>query len=166
MKRTIVIAIMAGSLLMLTFNVQAKSDNAGPADKITGGLEIKTSIPTITATMEFTAHAAKGKRPCKGTIRWCRPDQPRTIVWEVTYVKVQGNSGVFIGRKIQDTNPGPAAKDWVVIKVVDGGSPGQGNDTIGIANVADEAAAQACADAPGGVADRPIVAGNLVVHSK
>ena len=165
MKLSNLIVILTLMSLSLTSGILAKSDNAGAADKITGGLEIITGAAPITAQVEFTAHAAKGKRPAKGMFRWYRPDQPRTIVCEVTYVTVDGKKGTFVGKKTVDTHWG-SPNIWIVVRVDDGGFPGPDNDKLGIIWFPTEEAAIDYANGDEWPEDRPIVAGNLVVHSK
>lgn len=167
MKLRNVILILSVILLMAASHVPAKSGNAGAADRITGGLEVVTQAPPITAKVEFTAHADTGNRPAKGMFRWYRADQPRLIVCSVTYVTVDGNTGAFVAKKTEDTDPGPSAKDWIVVKANDGGSPGAENDWIGFIWFDTETAAIDYANNTAQwPSERPIVAGNLVVHSK
>jgi hypothetical protein len=165
MKLRNMILMLSVILMIAAGGVLAKPDNAGTADKITGGLEIITNVAPITAQVEFTAHAATGNRPAKGMFRWYRPDQPRTIVCEVTYVTVNGNAGAFVGKKTYDTTPGNPAI-WIVVKVDDGGSPGTNNDKLGIIWFLTEEKAIEYANGDTWPDERPIIAGNLVVHSK
>ena len=115
-----------------------------------------------------------GEKPgdkAKGDLTWSLLNADgeviRTIVLDVSIVKVDGNAAWFAGEAVEDSRDDAKVGDWLYVMVVDDGTPGINGDLIGWKWVATMAAAQTAVDNKDcDVNDKPILEGNLVVHAK
>lgn len=167
-KRTLVLTGIV--LLVVALSVQAKPENAGPAEKATGSISIFEPYDDGHREVSFNAHEAKGNRPAKGQMKDLVYDPDgnlrRTFEYDVEYVNVDGDTAYF-GAQCTYDSAGTQTGEWLYVKVHDGGTPGRKGDHIGWkwgteTEVSDWVAGGT--EAPGWW--RAATDGNLVVHTK
>lgn len=169
MKKLIVIAVVA--VLVLTFSagavLAAKPDTAGPAAKATGGVGYyDTGIFLVHDT--FVAQATGDGYGSRGNIQqWTTSDPAgdRMQRYDVEYMNVWDNIA-WIAAQCTYDSAGIDKGQWFVVKVIDVGEPGAGNDQIGWECCSNEGAAAAMVNS--GSFDqqmRTIDIGNLQVHN-
>ena len=103
----------------------------GPAPKATGGGEFTRTEDgmEVTARFNFEAHGEYGNRPAKGWFKY-HDDLGNKFTIDVQCVSVFSNEAVFSGPVVK-TNMDDWEEMWLLIWVEDGGSPADGNDSIG-----------------------------------
>ena len=174
MSRFVTMIVLAGVVAGLAVAPAFAGPGKGPAEKATGGLMIQENNGAE-AKVEFNAHEQKGDGEkegdkAKGEFTWWLLDAngevARMIVVDVSIVQVDGDMAWFAGEATEDTGDTKVG-DWLYVAVYDGGTPGTDGDTIGWKWVGTMAAAQTAVDTMDeDVNDKPILAGNLVVHTK
>jgi hypothetical protein len=169
LRKNKLLAIVVIMVLML-FLVASVAGARGPANRATGSVWIEHSSYADTY-VEFNAHAESpdGRRAAKGTLYWYSGVEGKTLeeikemnptfTVNIKYVNVQGDSAWFAGPR-SDQNR------WLFVKVVDGGSPGFGNDYIPLENLNNEEDARNKVEGmtDPGAHNWTIYGGNLVVH--
>ena len=132
MSRTRMIIGFASVALALLAVSALAGPGKGPAEKATGGLVIEENNGS-SAKVEFNAHEQKGDGEnegdqAKGTFTWWLLDEDgeavRTIVVDVSIVRVEGDTAWFAGAAVSDTENDAKVGDWLYVKVVDDGTPG------------------------------------------
>ena len=103
----------------------------GPAPKATGAGEFTRTEDgmEITARFNFEAHGEYGNRPAKGWFKY-HDSMGNKFTIEVQCVSVYNNEATFSGPVVK-TNMDDSEDQWLLIWVEDGGSPADGNDTLG-----------------------------------
>ncbi len=104
---------------------------AGPAPKATGAGEFTRMEDgvEIEARFNFEAHGECGNRPAKGWFKY-HDEMGNKFTMEVRCVFVYSNEATFSGPVVK-YNMDEWEGQWLLIWVEDGGSPADGNDTIG-----------------------------------
>jgi hypothetical protein len=126
MKVSVIILALAVSLLL-----GAALCLGGPAPKATGaGNFVRTEDGMeIEARFSFEAHGEHGNRPAKGWFKY-HDSLGNAFRIDVQCVSVYSNEATFSGPVVK-TNMDDWEGMWLLIWVEDGGSPADGNDTIG-----------------------------------
>lgn len=160
MKKAIVFIVIAALVLTITpALIYAKN---GPAEKVTGSIEIQRSDEK-SAFAEFNAHEAIGNKSAKGEYHWWANNEDgslfREIYVNVTDVMVDGSDAYFKGQCTYDSQGGANVGKWFLVMATDGGSPGAGSDDVGWEWFDSEPNFIAS------VKSKTIIAGNLVVHA-
>jgi hypothetical protein len=103
----------------------------GPGPKATGAGEfVRTEDGVeIEARFDFEAHGEYGNHPAKGWFKYF-DSMGNKFTMEVQCVVVQDNVAFFSG-PIVKSNMDDTEDAWLMVWVEDGGSPADGNDTIG-----------------------------------
>ena len=104
---------------------------AGPAPKATGAGEF-TRVEDgeeVVARFNFEAHGEHANRPVKGWFKY-HDELGNKFTIDIHCVEVYNNEATFSGPVVK-TNMDDWEGMWLLIWVEDGGSPGEGNDTIG-----------------------------------
>ena len=145
----------------------------GPANKATGSIWLDVVNDDWNRYMEFDAHAEKDGRPAKGTIcwyQWLGPEELLEIIdpsfeLEVKYVRVDDGTAWFAA--------GPDHRDyWLVVQVLDGGTPATGGDEVDLVWVTiggtagEDRAEEIVKDGETLDSVYTSIGGNLVVHFK
>ncbi|GEM_PF-4092826 len=183
MKTKIALAGLLTMALLLTSSVLASGhgrgrpdhagppEDAGPANRVTGGIEVEEPWADSYASVSFNAHQEKGNRPAKGMFKWELMDDgevTRTIEVDVMYVKVEDNTGWFAGECFYDSDDGELEGQWLFVKAYDGGTPAREGDQIWWEwlddDDEDEYPEKKVARGDDPENEKPITAGNLVVH--
>ncbi len=141
MKTKIALAGLLTMALLLTSSVLARGhgrgrgrpDDAGPANRVTGGIE--SDAARGTAVTSFNAHEARANRPAKGMYHWQLVDSEgellREIKVDVKYVKVEDKTAWFAGVCTYDSDDDRSRlDDWLFVKAYDGGTPARRGDKI------------------------------------
>ncbi|MFW6154447.1 MAG: hypothetical protein ACOC95_04435 [Planctomycetota bacterium] len=175
MQRTLCIVVSLAAVAALTVMPAVAGRGKGAAEKATGGLVIQEHNGRE-AKVEFNAHEQRGAGQkagdkAKGALTWSLLNADgeviRNIVLDVSIVKVDGDTAWFAGEAVEDSNDDAKVGDWLYVMVIDYGTPGTNGDTIGWKWVGTLAAAQMAVDnEDDDVNDKPILEGNLVVHTK
>jgi hypothetical protein len=169
MRKTSNVLLIAVAVLALTLPVQAKPDNAGPAEKATGSISIYEPWDGGHREVSFNAHEAKGNRPAKGEMTDLVYDPDgnlrRTFEYDVQYVNVEAPYAYF-GALCTYDSEGAKAGDWLYVRVLDGGTPGTAGDFIGWGWGSETQVMDWVANGSTGTWWRDAIAGNLVVHTK
>lgn len=160
MKKVFAIAVAAALLVGITALTYGKS----PAKKATGGVE--TDAPNAWRA-SFSAHEGPNADGTdgKGQIQRSSAAAGRSFHLIVKYVKVEGNKAWFAARCTRDSGTPNQVNNWFFMKVLDGGSPGAGNDFIWWQWFTDETDARDAViamDPP--TQSYSVTNGNLVVH--
>jgi hypothetical protein len=123
-------SVLALAVLTCVFMAAAMC-MAGPAPKATGaGAFVRTQDGMeIEARFNFEAHGEQGNQPAKGWFKY-HDSMGNKFTVEVQCVRVSGNDAFFSG-PIVDYNMDEWEGMWLLVWVEDGGSPADGNDTIG-----------------------------------
>ena len=162
MKKVVVFLIVLALVLTLTpALIYAKK---GPAEKVTGSIEIEKAGGDR-AFAEFNAHEAIGDKSAKGVYHWWKTTSDgttitREIYIDVTDVMVSGNEASFIGICTYDSLGSSNVDKWFLVEATDGGRPGAGNDGVGWDWFSSEPSFGDVIKA------KTIIDGNLVVHSQ
>jgi len=127
---------------------------AGPQAKATGDV----FLGSPNQELNFSAFAAGGGMPAKGSVTYTNVDAGITYTAPVTCANVQGNTAVFT-YTIPQGYPGISGLN-ILFKVVDGGTPGTNGDTVGFAVVSDPTVCPIDT----AVTNYPVTGGNVVVH--
>ncbi|NIT03651.1 hypothetical protein GTO10_01805 [Candidatus Saccharibacteria bacterium] len=149
------------SVLVLSLLVVGAAFASGPAEKATGDVGFDT--PWGWVDLVFDAHEAWDGRPAKGWLSWDRGGTYASS-WSgpVVATNVVDNWATFTVRAMYG-NPAVVGCD-LTFKVVDGGEPGVGYDTVNLLSVVhspgDYCAAYGQIQGP-----YTIDAGNLQVHN-
>jgi hypothetical protein len=127
MKVSVVVLVLAVSLL-----VGAVLCLGGPAPKATGAGEftrIEEDGTEVEARFNFEAHGEQEDRPAKGWFKY-HDSMGNKFTIEVQCVSVYNNEATFSGPVVR-TNMDDWEGMWLLLWVEDGGSPANGNDTLG-----------------------------------
>jgi len=174
MKKIFAIAVAAALLVGITaLAYGAKGKGKGPAEKATGGVE---TAETNAWRFSFNAHEGPNADGTDGKGQLTCTSNVLGTGWKcvVKYVNVAPttNKAWFAGQVTQDS-VGGLINRWLVVEVLDGGTPGRNGDQVAWGwwgtTLADEASAM------GDVVDgmitglpatgpHAVTKGNLVVH--
>ena len=174
MKKLIAIALAV--VLLLTFG--AGTALAEEPEHATGGASfVVPTEPYPRLSFTFTVQSTGGGSG-EGVLHFfIHGPYVRHLICDVKYCKIEGNTAWFAGQCIHDTYPeglgGIQVGYWLVVKAVDNGEPGVGNDYISRVWIGPlESQAQVWVndmcdpeDLPHGVGST-IETGNLQVHSQ
>jgi len=157
MKKVIVFIVV--TVLVLTITPVVIFAKGGPTEKATGYIEYYQPGYYF----DFNAHAEANGRPVKGEAWNYTPDGG----WyraEVRFAK-STNDGFLFAAELVETNM-PGWGPWVLIKVIDGGTPGTEGDMILGQFLSMSVAINKFNNGinPAG-GPWPVLSGNLVVHN-
>jgi len=147
-----------------------KPDWAGTHDKVTGGIKIKEGNRIATAT--FNAHEATPNKPPKGRFNWALNGTDKEVAVAVKFVNVEDPNAWFAGRCVKVFGISNSFIDrWFVVQTYDGGTPARKGDFIwwewlGKDQAAENLAKQIVELGLPVANEKPIIAGNLVVHTR
>lgn len=161
MKKAVIFITVVALILVLTPTViYAKN---GPSEKVTGYIEFLQG--TNEGYAEFNAHEEKGDKPAKGEFHRVIYNSggsiKREIYVDITSVDVDSETtATFSGICTYDSRTTNNKKGQIfTVKVIDGGSPGTNGDRVCWSFDPNPTF-------DGGVYyEKPIIGGNLVVHS-
>ena len=160
MKKIVIFVIIA--VLVCTIAPGVIYAGNGPSEKVTGYIEFLQDSNMGYA--EFNAHEAKGDSPAKGEFHRIiyNPDGvtiKREIYVDINFVDVNSaTTATFKGIVTYDSRTSNNQEgETFTVKVIDGGSPGTNGDRVCWSTDPNPGF--------GGKYEKPIIGGNLVVHS-